>query len=101
MSDRLKVLPQYLMPKQALTTFAGRVAGARAGVWTTNLIKWFVTKYGVDMTEAVNPDIASYTSFNDFFTRPLRDGACHRRPAGPAGRAGCDAAGLNGMALLR
>ena len=74
MSDRIKVLPQYLLPKQALTTFAGRVAGAKGGVWTTNLIKWFVAKYGVDMSEAVNPDIASYTSFNDFFTRPLRDG---------------------------
>lgn len=74
MSDRIKVLPQYLLPKQALTNFAGRVAGAKGGVWTTNLIKWFVAKYGVDMSEAVNPDIASYGSFNDFFTRPLRDG---------------------------
>jgi phosphatidylserine decarboxylase len=29
MSDRLKVLLQYLLPKQRLTTFAGRVAGAQ------------------------------------------------------------------------
>jgi phosphatidylserine decarboxylase len=27
------------------------------------------------MAEAANPDIASYASFNEFFTRPLRDGA--------------------------
>jgi phosphatidylserine decarboxylase len=27
------------------------------------------------MSEAANPDIASYATFNDFFTRPLRDGA--------------------------
>ncbi|MDQ2821498.1 MAG: archaetidylserine decarboxylase [Pseudomonadota bacterium] len=74
MSDRLKVLPQYLMPKQAMTTFAGRVAGARGGVLTTHLIRWFVGKYGVNMDEAVNPDIASYASFNEFFTRPLRPG---------------------------
>lgn len=74
MSDRLKVLPQYLMPKQALTTFAGRVAGAQGGALTTRLIRWFVGKYGVNMDEAVNPDIASYASFNEFFTRPLRPG---------------------------
>jgi phosphatidylserine decarboxylase len=73
-SDRIKVLPQYLLPKQALTSFAGRVAGAKGGAMTTRLIRWFVGKYGVNMDEAVNPDIASYTSFNEFFTRPLKDG---------------------------
>ena len=72
MSDRLKVLPQYLMPKQALTSFAGRVAGAKGGTMTTRLIRWFVAKYGVNMDEALNPDIKSYASFNEFFTRPLR-----------------------------
>jgi phosphatidylserine decarboxylase len=73
-SDRLKVLPQYLLPKQRLTTFAGRVAGHKGGSMTTRLIRWFVAKYGVDMAEAENPDIASYKSFNDFFTRALRPG---------------------------
>ena len=74
MSDRLKVLPQYLLPKQRMTTFAGRVAGARGGSITTRLIRWFVGKYGVNMDEAANPDIRSYASFNDFFTRPLKPG---------------------------
>lgn len=75
MSDRLKVLLQYLLPKRALTVFAGRVAGARGGARTTALIRWFVRRYGVDMSEAENPDIAGYESFNDFFTRPLKAGA--------------------------
>ena len=75
MSDRLAVLPQYLLPKQALTALAGRVAGARAGRATTQLIEWFARRYQVDMSEAANPDIASYTSFNDFFTRALKVGA--------------------------
>jgi phosphatidylserine decarboxylase len=73
-SDRFKVLPQYLLPKQRLTTFAGRVAGAKGGSMTTRLIRWFVGKYGVNMAEAANPDIASYSSFNEFFTRPLKPG---------------------------
>ena len=72
MSDRLKVLPQYLLPKRRLTTFAGRVAGAKGGTVTTRMIRWFVAKYGVNMAEAENPDITSYKSFNDFFTRPLK-----------------------------
>jgi phosphatidylserine decarboxylase len=71
-SDRLAVLPQYLLPKQALTLLAGKFASARAGSLTTNVIRWFVGRYGVNMAEAANPDIASYQSFNDFFTRPLK-----------------------------
>jgi phosphatidylserine decarboxylase len=74
-SDRLAVLPQYLIPKQALTMLAGKLAGARAGGLTTSVIRWFVGRYGVNMAEAANPDPAAYATFNDFFTRPLRDGA--------------------------
>ena len=70
--SRIKVLPQYVLPKQALTSFAGRVAGHKGGAMTTRLIRWFVGKYGVNMEEAANPDIESYASFNEFFTRPLR-----------------------------
>lgn len=74
-SDRLAVLPQYLLPKQALTLLAGRIASARGGASTTRLIRWFVKRYGVDMAEAADPDIAAYPSFNEFFTRALRPGA--------------------------
>lgn len=75
MSDTLKVMLQHVLPKHRLTVLAGRIAGARGGAFTTRLIRWFVAKYGVDMDEAANPDIASYASFNDFFTRPLKPGA--------------------------
>jgi len=75
LSDRLAVLPQYLMPKQALTTLAGKFASARLGRLTTAVIRWFVSRYNVNMAEAANPDIASYASFNDFFTRALKPGA--------------------------
>jgi phosphatidylserine decarboxylase len=75
LSDRLAVLPQYLVPKQALTAFAGWVAGKERGAVTTWIIRRFVAKYGVDMAEALDSDIASYASFNDFFTRALKPGA--------------------------
>jgi phosphatidylserine decarboxylase len=75
LNDRLAVLPQYLLPKQALTTLAGRVASAQAGDLTTRVIAWFVQRYGVNMDEAAVPDIAAYKSFNEFFTRALKPGA--------------------------
>ncbi len=75
MSDRLAVLPQYLIPKQALTELAGRAANSRDGRVSTALIHWFVRRYGVNMAEAAHPDTASYACFNDFFTRALKDGA--------------------------
>jgi phosphatidylserine decarboxylase len=72
---RLKVLPQYLLPKQLLTTLAGRFASEARGSTTTSVIRWFVKKYQVNMAEALNPDISSYATFNDFFTRALKPNA--------------------------
>lgn len=73
--SRLSVLPQYLLPKQALTSLAGRIAAARGGAFTASLIRWFVGQYGVNMDEAAQSDIRTYTSFNEFFARALKPGA--------------------------
>jgi phosphatidylserine decarboxylase len=80
--NTLAVLPQYLLPKKALTIFAGWVAGAHGGRFTAALIRWFVGRYNVNMAEAANADIASYPTFNDFFTRALKEDA---RPLARAG----------------
>ncbi|MEP7371438.1 MAG: archaetidylserine decarboxylase [Nitrosospira sp.] len=71
MFTALSVLPQYLLPKQTLTELAGKFAKANAGGLTTFAIRRFIQHYAVDMSEAVNPDIHSYRTFNDFFTRAL------------------------------
>ena len=81
LNDRLAVLPQFLLPKQALTAFAGRVAQWRGGAMTTTIIRWFVGRYGVDMAEAANSNPESYATFNEFFTRALAPGV---RPLAPA-----------------
>jgi len=78
-SDSLSILIQHLLPKQALTEFGAHIANAKAGRITTAIIRWFVKKYGVNMDEALNSDITSYASFNEFFTRPLKPNA--RPPA--------------------
>jgi phosphatidylserine decarboxylase len=74
-SERLSVLIQHLLPRQALTRLAGRVASRQDGGRTAALISWFVRRYGVDMSEAAEPDIRSYENFNAFFTRALKPGA--------------------------
>lgn len=73
--SRFLVTPQYVLPKLLLTQFAGLVANMRGGPITHALIRRFVHHYKVNMAEAANPDVASYATFNDFFTRPLREGA--------------------------
>ena len=75
MSEHLKIQFQYLLPKMGLTRFAGFMANPQRGRVSTGLIRWFVGKYNVNMDEAANADIHSYTSFNDFFTRALKAGA--------------------------
>jgi phosphatidylserine decarboxylase len=69
------VFLQYALPKKALTQLAGAFARSRSGALTQWAIRNFIAKYGVNMAEAANPDPTSYTSFNDFFTRPLKAGA--------------------------
>jgi len=72
---KLSILLQYLLPKQAITGLAGKLANLRGGATTTKVIAWFVQRYQVNMAEAANPDISSYATFNDFFTRPLKANA--------------------------
>lgn len=70
-----KIFLQYCLPKQALTALAGKFANLQCGKLSTAVIRWFVKRYQVNMAEAENPDIASYATFNAFFTRPLKQGA--------------------------
>jgi len=78
--DSVFVALQHVLPKLALTRLAGAFARARLGAVTHAAIRRFVAKYGVDMSEAANPDTSAYPSFNEFFTRPLRADA---RPMPP------------------
>jgi phosphatidylserine decarboxylase len=66
---------QHLLPKQTLTSLMGWLAGARGGAATTAAIRAFVQRYGVNMAEAAQPDVAAYPTFNEFFTRALKPGA--------------------------
>lgn len=69
------LLLQYVLPKQAITALAGKLAHLKGGNLTTAVITWFVKRYQVNMAEAAEPNISTYKTFNDFFTRPLKSDA--------------------------
>jgi phosphatidylserine decarboxylase len=72
---RLFVWLQYLLPQHGLSRLvlaATRVRTAWFKNWT---IRCFLKLYRVDMTDAAESDPYRYDSFNEFFTRALKDGA--------------------------
>ena len=73
LSERVAVAAQHLLPKKALTQLMGALARAEGRAATTAAIRWFINRYGVDMNEAADSDPAAYSSFNNFFTRALKD----------------------------
>ncbi len=70
-SDKLRVLPQYIIPQHYITSLTYRITRSEIPWLKNNLIKIFIEVFNVDMTLAKNPDPESYSSFNAFFTREL------------------------------
>ena len=70
--DRLRNLPQYLLPQRLLTRSVYTLTRIRNPWFKNRLIKAFIKLFKVDMSEAENPDPFSYPDFNRFFTRALR-----------------------------
>ena len=74
------VLLQYLLPQHALSRFVALFA---EGSFLKNaLIKTFIRRYRVDLSEALISDPAEFASFNAFFTRELKQGARSIEDAG-------------------
>lgn len=75
MLDKLFINLQHVIPQHCLSRITGKAAASELP-WLKNLlIAQFAKRYKVDMSEAINPDLRSYHSFNDFFTRALAPGA--------------------------
>ncbi|AOW53284.1 TPA: phosphatidylserine decarboxylase [Legionella pneumophila subsp. pneumophila] len=70
--DVLKTLPQYLIPKHGITALAGYFADVKNPRLKNFLIRNFIRKFDVDMSEALIEDPKSYDCFNDFFIRHLK-----------------------------
>lgn len=64
------VLIQYLLPHHLLSRLVGKLAQAKIG--KNLLIKTFIKRYKVDLSESQIENIDRFSSFNDFFTRELK-----------------------------
>jgi phosphatidylserine decarboxylase len=75
MRDTLFIVMQYLIPQHWVSRLAGRLANSRHSLIRKTFIGWFAKRFNVNMAEAAEPDLATYDSFNSFFTRALKTGA--------------------------
>ncbi|MDI1293490.1 MAG: archaetidylserine decarboxylase [Methylobacter sp.] len=72
--EALTTLPQYILPHHALSQIMSKLTHCENKAWKNLFIKQIIRHYGVNMDEALEPDINAYLSFNDFFTRKLKPG---------------------------
>jgi phosphatidylserine decarboxylase len=89
--DSLFIILQQLLPQHLLSRTTGWLAASEIP-WLKNLlVKLFAGHFDVDMSEAAEPELQAYPSFNAFFTRSLREDA--RPIAGDEGTICCPADG--------
>lgn len=75
MNRMLFIALQRLTPQHLLSRAAGLLAGTTNTSVKNMFIRWFVQRYNVDMTQALQEDPCAYSNFNAFFTRALKPGA--------------------------
>ena len=87
---RLFVWFQYVLPQHGLSRLVLAATRVRAAWFKNGIIRGFLKLYRVDMSEAAETDPYRYGSFNEFFTRPLKEGA---RTIAGGGAVACPADG--------
>jgi phosphatidylserine decarboxylase len=75
MKEKLFIIFQYIIPQHALSHAAGWLANTSISWIKDPFTRWFVKRYNINMNEAKQTDPCQYSSFNDFFTRELKEGA--------------------------
>lgn len=65
----------YVLPHRALSSLARALAYSTHPSLKRWLIDTVTRRFGVDLTEAAEPDPTAYPTFNAFFTRALKPGA--------------------------
>lgn len=71
---------ESITPLSTMTKLSGFITSKPLGFFTQLLIKQFIQAYNINMNEIKEPDLTKYKTFNDFFTRELKEG---QRPIDP------------------
>lgn len=74
LSDYLKSWSLYPLPHHLLSRLMLRLTRLRSPALVPPAIRLFVRRFGVDLSEAREPDPGAYPHFNAFFTRGLLQG---------------------------
>ena len=73
--DKLFILLQHILPKHSLSALMHKLARCKTPWVKQFIINTVIKQFGVNMSEAAQPDPEAYESFNAFFTRQLREDA--------------------------
>jgi len=92
MTHWFKAISLYLLPHHLLSRIVQWSTRCRYFPLRKSLTRWFVGRYNVNMSEALEPDPTAYPDFNSFFTRALRPEA--RPVAQEAGQICCPVDGV-------
>jgi phosphatidylserine decarboxylase len=74
LKKQIFIQAQRVVPQQQLSRVVGKVAASENPVVKNIAIQAFKAKYGIDLSVAQQTNALKYKSFNEFFTRALKDG---------------------------
>ncbi|MDM1761724.1 archaetidylserine decarboxylase [Acinetobacter sp. 251-1] len=74
LKKQLFIRAQNLVPQQQLSRVVGKLAASENPLVKNVVIQAFKAQYGIDMSIAQQSDALKYKSFNEFFTRALKEG---------------------------
>ena len=73
--DRLKALIQYPLPHHLLSKLMFWATRCRWRPFKNAFMRFIIKRFDVDMSIAADQNLDNYQHFNEFFTRPLKEGA--------------------------
>ena len=66
---------QYLLPHHIVSRLAGVIAESELPAIKYPMMRFFLNRFGINLSEAERSDLKQYENFNDFFTRALAPNA--------------------------
>ena len=74
LKKQLFIQAQRVVPQHQLSRVVGKLAASETPIIKNTVISAFKAQYGIDMSIAEQQNALKFKSFNDFFTRSLKEG---------------------------